>query len=205
MERKKAAFHTNSPLAIIVLNRQSMDQILRTGRCLSVASLICLTLCSAVLGVQPVPPGQVTLGWNASPDPTVVGYYLYYGTTTGVYTNKIDVGTNTIFAVTGLVPGSTYFFTATSRNAAGIESSYVPEASYIVPGILTVTQNPTNGIMRIRFPVAVAQSYELQSSFDLKSWSNLWLTPTQTTNGWIESDEPCTNTLSAKFYRLILY
>jgi hypothetical protein len=163
-----------------------------------------LGLCSAAFGVE-VGWQQATVRWTASTGPTVVGYYVYYGTTTGVYTNKIDVGTNTTFAVNGLVAGSIYYFTTTSYNTAGIESSYVPEVSYIVPGILTVTQNPTNGIMRVQFPVAVAQSYELEASSDLKSWSNIWSTQTQTTNGWIEYDEPCTNTLTGRFYRLILY
>jgi hypothetical protein len=181
-----------------------VGQILKKGRWLSVVSLIWLTLCSGVLGVQPAPPGQLILGWNASPDATVVGYYLYYGPTTGVYTNKINVGTNTIFAVTGLVAGSTNYFTISSYNAAGIESGYVPEVSYIVPGILTLMQNPTNGIMRVQFPVASGQSYQLQASSDLMYWSNLWLTPTETTNAWIEYDEPLTNTVSRRFYRLIL-
>ncbi len=183
-----------------------MVQVLKAARRLLAASLIWLTPCSAALGAQPGPPGsqQVTLGWNASPDPTVVGYYLYYGTTTGVYTNKTDVGTNTTFTVPGLVAGSTYYFNTTSYNAARIESGYVPEVSYIVPGILTVTQSVGSALTRIQFPVAPAHSYQLQASSDLKSWSNLWLTPIETSNAWIEFDEPRTNTIPARFYRLIL-
>jgi hypothetical protein len=133
----------------------------------------------------------------------VVGYFLYYGTASGAYTNQTDVGTNTTFTVTGLVAGSTYYFSATSYTAAGIESSYVPEVSYIVPGILALTQDLASAIMRVQFPVAPAQSYQLQVSSDLESWSNLWLTPTQTSNGWLEYDEPCTNTIPSRFYRLI--
>jgi hypothetical protein len=173
------------------------------GTCLS-----WLTFCSAAFGGnQGALSGsqQVTLGWTASSDPMVVGYYLYYGTATGVYANKIDVGTNTVFTVSGLVAGTTNYFTATSYYATRVESAYVPEVSYIVPGILTVTQNPTNAIMRVGFPVAPGNSYQLQASSDLNTWSNIWLTPTQTTNEWIEYDEPCTNTLSARFYRLMVY
>ena len=182
-----------------------MGQIAKTVRCLPVACVIWLAVCSAALGGQLGPSGQqVTLGWNASSDPTVVGYYLHYGTTSGVYTNKTDVGTNTVFTVSGLVAGSTYYFSATSYTAVGIESVYVPDVSYVVPGILTITQNPANRIMRVQFPVAPTHSYQLQASSDLKSWSNLWLTPTQTTNGWIEFDEPCTNALPGRFYRLIM-
>jgi hypothetical protein len=171
-------------------------------------ALMLLGLCPGAIGagVQPPPSGgqQVTFGWLASPDPTVVGYYLYYGTTSGIYTNKINVGTNTTYTSSGLVAGSNYYFNCTSYNAANIESSYVQEIPYVVPGILALTQNPASGAMRVQFPVASAQSYTLQASSDLQSWSNLWLTPTQTTNGWIEYDEPMTNTVSGRFYRLIL-
>src|ERR1700678_291293 len=162
------------------------------GRRFSGACLLWLAFCSVALGVQaPFGGQQVTLGWSASPDPTVTGYFLYYGTTSGVYTNKIDVGTNTVFTVSGLLAGSTYYFTETSYNAAAVESSYVPEVSYVIPGILTVTLSSTNAIdstnvtMCIQFPVAAAHSYQIQASSDLNSWSNLWLTPTQTSNGWV--------------------
>jgi hypothetical protein len=166
-----------------------------------------LTLGFAALGVQPPPPGlqQVTMGWTASSDPTVTGYYLYYGTATGVYTNKVNVGTNTTFTVAGLVLGTTYYFASTSYNGAASESVYSSEIAYIVPGILTVTQSPASAVTRIQFPVAATHAYQLQASSNLQSWSNVWLTPTEATNQWIEYDEPRTNTVSARFYRLILY
>jgi hypothetical protein len=184
-----------------------MAKISRTGRCLGRACLAWLTLCSAALGTQQPPPAwqQVTLGWNASSDPTVAGYYLYYGTASGVYTNKIDVGTNTMFTVSNLISGSTNYFTSTSYNSARVESSYVPAVSYIAPGFLGVAQNRTNGMMCVQFPVAPGQFYQLQASSDLVSWSDLWLTPVQSTNTWVEYDEPCTNTVSGRFYRLVLY
>jgi hypothetical protein len=182
-----------------------MERISKIRRCFPGVCLIGLVFCSAALGVLP-PSGtqQVTLGWTASPDPTVKGYYLYYGTTTTGCTNKLNVGTNTEFAVSGLVPGATYYFTETSYNAALVESSYVPQISYLVPGLLTVTRSPTNGAMRLQFPVASGQSYLLQASSNLETWSNLWLTSTETTNEWIEYDEPVTNTVATRFYRLIL-
>jgi hypothetical protein len=177
----------------------------KAQRALLVGGVIWLGIFSNALGAQPAPLDQVALGWNSSPDPTVVGYYLYYGGATGVYTNKVDVGTNTIFSVTGLVPGSTYYFTTTAYNAARMESAQIPEVSYVVPGTLTVTPNPTDGSMRVQFPVAPAQTYQLQASFDLKTWTNLWLTPIEATNGWIEYDDPPNAAIPAKFYRLIMY
>lgn len=180
-----------------------MVQMTRIGRCFSGACLILLTFCSAALGIQqPYGNQQVTLGWTASPDPSVVGYYLYYGTSSTGCTNKINVGTNTAFVIGGLVPGLTYYFTETSYNAASVESSYVPQISYSVPGLLAVSQNPTNGAMILQFLVAPGQAYELQASSDLNAWTSLWLTSVQTTNEWIEYDDPITNTVPAKFYRL---
>jgi hypothetical protein len=145
---------------------------------------------------------QVSLGWNASPDPTVVGYYVYYGNASGIYPNKINAGTNLSFTVTGLVAGTTNYFTATSYDASGEESSYVPEISYIVPGILTMAANPINNFMQIQFPVASSHFYDVQESSDLKSWTTVWVTPVETNNMWIEYDEPNTN--AAMYYRLIL-
>jgi hypothetical protein len=179
----------------------------KTGQRFSGACLMLLALCCAARGGNQAPvAGQaVTLGWTASSDSTVVGYYLYYGTTSGVFTGKINVGTNTEYSVSGLAAGSTYYFTITAYNAAEIESSYVPQVSYLVPGLLTLTQSLTAGLMRVQFPVAPGQSYQLQTSSNLESWSNLWLTPTQTNNTWIEYDEPLTNGVPSRYYRLILY
>ena len=44
----------------------------------------------------------VPLAWDAGPDPTTVGYNLYYGVTSGHYTVKIPAGTNTSITVAGL-------------------------------------------------------------------------------------------------------
>ena len=185
-----------------------MDQISKARRRLKAAVLIWLALFPAVLDAQTGPVGlqQVSLGWTASPDPTVVGYYFYYGTASGVYTNKTDVGTNTSSTAAGLVPGTTYYFSSTSYNAARVESGFVPQISYVVPGILTVTttQNQGSAITRVQFPVAPTHSYQLQSSPDLRNWSDLWQTTTQTTNGWLEYDEACSNAIPSRFYRLIL-
>jgi hypothetical protein len=181
-----------------------MDQFTKGGRSLLGVCLLSLAFCSAALGIQPYLGQQVTLGWTASPDSTVIGYYVYYGTSSTSCTNRINAGTNTEYTVSGLESGSTYYFSTTSYNATGIESSYVPQISYLVPGLLVVAQNPTNGALRIQFSVASGGVYELQASSDLKSWSELWLTPAQTSNDWIEYDEPVTNTVTARFYRLII-
>ena len=174
---------------------------------LPVAGLICLNYCGAGMGAPSGPPaGQAaTLEWSASLNATVTGYYLYCGTSPGVYTNKMDVGTNTAFTVTGLALGSTYYFATTSHTAARDESNYSDEVAYTVPGILAATLNVGKALMHIQFPVAPGHSYQLQFSPDLKTWSNLWLTEGQTTNGWIEYNDSLANAVPARFYRLILH
>ncbi len=77
---------------------------------------------------------QVGLAWDPSPDPTVAGYRLHVGTTSGVYTQTFEAGINTSMTVPNLVPGTTYFFAATAYNSAQVESAVSNEVSYTVPG-----------------------------------------------------------------------
>jgi len=56
---------------------------------------------------------QVTLAWDASVS-MVDGYWLYYGSASGIYTARIDVGTATTYTITGLVSGQTYYFAMTA-------------------------------------------------------------------------------------------
>jgi hypothetical protein len=169
------------------------------------AAVLWMGLAASGFGVQPGLPGgqSVTIAWTASPDPTVVGYNLYYGGSSGTCTNKADAGTNTAFAIGGLVAGQTYYFSITSYNSSGIESIPTPQITYLVPGILALSQSVTNDAMNVSFPVAPGHSYELQASSDLQTWSNIWALPTQATNVWVEFNEPCTNAVAGRFYRLI--
>ena len=85
---------------------------------------------------------NVTLAWDASTDPTVTGYRLYYGLATGIYTNLLDAGPATSVTVSNLGPATTYHFAATTYNLAGMESVYSTEVAYTVPA-LPVNQPPT--------------------------------------------------------------
>jgi len=143
-----------------------MVQISKTGRRLWRVALLKLCLCSVALEVQG--GQQVTLEWTASVSPTVVGYYLYYGTINGDYNNKVDAGTNTTYTVSGLAGGSTNYFTATSYNSFGIESSYVPEVSYIVPGEkLAVTAASASRVFGQANPVFTGTIIGLQNGDEI--------------------------------------
>lgn len=60
----------------------------------------------------------------------LAGYKIYYGTSSGSYSNtiRIDNPSITTYVVENLSP-NTYFFAATAFNTAGVESSYSGEAS----------------------------------------------------------------------------
>ncbi len=87
---------------------------------------------------------NVTLAWNPSTDPTVVGYNLYYGGGSGNYTNTLSAGNATNITVSGLVGGFTYYFAATTYNSSGVQSPFSNEVSYSVPtNTVTANQPPT--------------------------------------------------------------
>lgn len=94
------------------------------GRSLVLLLLIPLCLSSAQ---------GVTLEWDPSPDPLVVGYRLYWGTESGVYDSSLTVGLTNAATVEGLAPAQTFYFVVTAANAAGIESVPSNELPYTTP------------------------------------------------------------------------
>jgi hypothetical protein len=65
-------------------------------------------------GVRPIDASALTLMWDASPDPAVAGYVVYVGTSSGFYTDAIDVGDTTTFTFNVSQPGQTYYFAVAS-------------------------------------------------------------------------------------------
>jgi len=81
------------------------------------------------------PAAQVTLAWDPNPEPNVSGYRVYYGTASYYYTAVVDVGNQTALTISGLLPGVTYFFSATAYSeSTGDESYFSGEIAYTVPG-----------------------------------------------------------------------
>lgn len=152
-------------------------------------------------------PGEqnVTLAWNPSKNSTVAGYFLYYGSAAGVYTNRINIGNNTTASVSGLKEGQTYHFAVTAYNSAGTESAPSTDISYITPGALTLL-GPTNfNSMTMKFPVASNHWYEVQASVDMQAWTTIGQTAVATSNAWNQFSDAQAGQFSTRFYRLVLH
>jgi hypothetical protein len=65
-----------------------------------------------------VEAASISLAWDAPPE-QVDGYTIHYGTQSGVYTQSVDVGSVTTYAVSGLVIGQVYYFRVAAYNSAG--------------------------------------------------------------------------------------
>ena len=102
----------------------------RPERILWLLSAIAMLLSSSGLGQTQT---NVILAWSPSPVSSIAGYNVYSGGVSATYTNMIALGNVTNTLITGLNPGSTYFFSVTAVDTTGLESPYSNETSYSVP------------------------------------------------------------------------
>jgi hypothetical protein len=107
---------------------------LKTNRATLVFALVSLLLRGlAAWSPTAAAAADVTFGWEPSADPSVVGYNIYYGTVSQVYTNKVSTGNMTMATISNLVEGQTYYFAATTYDVLNQESVFSAEISYTVP------------------------------------------------------------------------
>ncbi len=87
---------------------------------------------SALIPVDAI-AGQAALAWSASPDSSVTGYNIYFGSASHIYTGKVSAGKATSYTVSNLTAGATYYFAVTAYNSSGMESGFSNEASATIP------------------------------------------------------------------------
>jgi hypothetical protein len=170
------------------------------------ASRCCLLLIvslAVVLGAYPATAGMtVPLAWNASTDPTVVGYNLYYGTSPDSLTNVVSVGDVTSAAISGLTEGVTYYFAANAYNAADQESPLSNEVAYTIPAysLLGIQALNSNGLSSANIVSlgALPDQWTLEESSDLQTWTAV----AQGADGAVNLSFPAAG-LPAQFFRLI--
>jgi hypothetical protein len=137
---------------------------------------------------------NVTLAWNATFDPEVQGYNCYYGVASRVYIRAIPAGDATTITLTNLPDGLTYYFAATTYNAAGVESEYSDEVSFTLPE--TGNSGPkatlaTNGIGSIS-PNLGKQQLKAGRTYAVTARPG----PGQAFSGWVGSINSSAPTLS---------
>lgn len=107
-----------------------------TSKPLKYIAIATAVLLSSAAGLFAATSASVTLGWNANPESNIQRYELQYGSVPGNRPNTVDAGTNLSAAVSGLNPGSTYYFAVVARNTNGQASPPSTEITYTVPGTL---------------------------------------------------------------------
>ena len=85
-----------------------------------IAALIAFICCAPQLFAGSAIP--LTLEWQSSFDPSVVGYALYYGVNGGPPTNRMDVGLTTSVVLKNLTAQTGYAFYMVSYNSDHVES-----------------------------------------------------------------------------------
>src|SRR6476646_6998459 len=96
-------------------------------RTLAVAAGILFLHClfaAAASGTQ-----SVIISWDANNEPGIIGYRLFYGTESGIYTNQVEVP-GPIAVASNLSAEQTYYFAAAAYNIYGFESQLSDEISF---------------------------------------------------------------------------
>jgi hypothetical protein len=147
---------------------------------------------------------SVSLAWDANPETNIVGYRLYYGTTSQSLTNTVNAGLQVTATVIGLREGETYYFAVTAFNSEGLESDFSDQVSYPVPAVSLVTSPPGSPgePMRLGFDAVPGYAYEVMATEDFETWVTVYYT-TPTLSGWREYVDLDSPLLPKRFYRLI--
>ena len=107
---------------------------------------------------------DVTLAWDSNQENDVAGYRLHYGTSSGNYTQNIDVGNITEHTLTGLQDGTTYYFAVTAYDLDNYESGYSQELSYTAgnqnssPTTPAVPNSPSSGYVGTSYSFSTSAS-----------------------------------------------
>jgi hypothetical protein len=117
------------------VKQQSISKLKRLFNLLFLGSIFLFSMASLTLYVfaGEAHSADVTVAWDPNPEPAVRGYVIYYGTSSGNYTQSIDVGNATSCAISGLQAGANYYLAVTaydeSRNESGFSNEIVYAAS----------------------------------------------------------------------------
>jgi hypothetical protein len=145
------------------------------------------------------------LAWDASPDPRVTGYAVYYGLAGSTATHRLDAGAAQTATVYNLTVAADYFFYVVSYGTNQAESSPSPAIYYRPPALSSLRLIPqTNGTVTLQFRTAPGAVGSIQYTL---SWVNPnWKTAgtaTADAEGMITITNPVVKRFSTCFYRAV--
>lgn len=149
-----------------------------------------------------------TLTWDANTETNLVGYRLYYGTSSGNYTASINVGNLTSTTIENLQSGTTYYFAVTAFNSDNLESQPSNEATFTLPPepadppAVTASARLANGSFQFTIKGQVGQSLNIYYSSDLQEWTPM--TSVVNSTGTLVVTDPDASTVDRRFYRVIV-
>jgi hypothetical protein len=79
-------------------------------------------------GAMPALAESLTVAWDSSPDPTVIGYTVHIGTQSGTYVQNVNVGNVNSYIFTSALAGQRYYF-AVRAYTPTLVSAYSNEVS----------------------------------------------------------------------------
>jgi len=136
-----------------------------------VGTLFTLSALSASAGQS------LSLEWDSSPDPNVVGYRLYYRDLASTNVHVADVKGQTWVELNDLNAASTYSFSVTAYNAVGLESDPSNSIEYTIPlgAVATAVSKDRSGrpVLRMFAQGVTGRRLALQKSADLLNWTTM--------------------------------
>lgn len=114
---------------------------------------------------------NAVLTWDRSPNSSVAGYRVHYGTASRNYTDSVVAGNVMTTTVGGLTSGSSYYFAVTAYDASGAQSDFSNEVR-IVPGQprVRLALSPAKQAV-LTVSGLIGRTYDILASTNLTVWS----------------------------------
>jgi hypothetical protein len=133
----------------VMISRIAESLLRRFSPCVSGFKLVLIAASIFLLSLIMVPAAlasQILIAWDPSTDPNVIGYKVYYGTSSRNYGPPQDIGNATSYTVKGLSAGQTYYLSVTAYNSAKLESGFSAEVSgNATENAQIIWRNPSTG------------------------------------------------------------
>lgn len=165
--------------------------------------------------VVPLGLHTLRLGWVSAPEPDIASYRVQVGTRSKGYDTSYDAGPVTVFPISGLEFGKTYYFVVSAISRGGLEGDLSDELAVTIappplPGgsRLVSSSNGSTGL-QWTFPrsgLGSSPVFVVMESEDLVNWKAVdTVIPDQSTGGDLQSVHfswPLQITGTKMFYRL---